>query len=140
MTNTAIGWASSRDSLGLADDVRFVGSLDRESLADLMAAGEFTLVTSRSETFGLVALESAASGTPVVAYRGSGLVESVSEFESGYLMDSRDPADWAGAILQHRADGDRVAAMRRSARTFAEGFTWATSAASHLALYESLVS
>lgn len=128
------------DSMGLTDDVRFVGSLDRESLADLFAAAEFTLVTSHSETFGLVALESAASGTPVLAYRGSGLVESVSDFESGYLMDSRDPADWAGAILQHRVDGDRVAVMRRSARTFAEGFTWATSAASHLALYESLVS
>jgi hypothetical protein len=64
----------------------------------------------------------------------------VSDLESGYLMDSRDPADWAGAVLQHRVDGERVAAMRRSARTFGEGFTWATSAASHLALYESLIS
>jgi D-inositol-3-phosphate glycosyltransferase len=125
--------------LGLADDVRLVGSLEREALADLMAAAEFTLVTSHSETFGLVALESAASGTPVIAYRGTGLVESVSDHESGYLLDRRDPADWAGAILQHRADGDRIAAMRRSARSFAEGFTWATSAASHLALYESLI-
>jgi D-inositol-3-phosphate glycosyltransferase len=127
------------ESLGLAADVRFVGSLEREPLADLFATAEFTLVTSHSETFGLVALESAASGTPVLAYRGTGLVESVGDHESGYLLDSRDPADWAGAILQHRVDGDRVAAMRRSARTFAEGFTWATSAASHLALYESLI-
>jgi D-inositol-3-phosphate glycosyltransferase len=125
--------------LDLADDVRFVGSLERDLLADLLAAAEFTLVTSFSETFGLVALESAASGTPVIAYRGTGLVESVSDLESGYLIDSREPADWAGAILSHRADGERVAAMRRTARAFAEGFTWATSAASHLALYESLV-
>ncbi len=124
--------------LDLHDDVRFVGSLERAVLADLLAAAEFTLVTSFSETFGLVALESASSGTPVIAYRGSGLVESVSDGQSGYLLDSRDPADWAGAILQHRADGSRVAVMRRSARSFAEGFTWATSAASHLALYESL--
>jgi D-inositol-3-phosphate glycosyltransferase len=120
-------------------DVRFVGALERETLADLFAAAEFTLVTSYSETFGLVALESAASGTPVIAFRGTGLVESVSDGESGYLIDSRDPADWAAAILAHRADGARVAAMRRSARRFAEGFTWATAAASHLALYESLV-
>jgi D-inositol-3-phosphate glycosyltransferase len=96
-------------------------------------------VTSYSETFGLVALESAASGTPVVAYRGTGLVESVSDGESGYLVDSRDPADWAAAILSHRMDGGRIAAMRRTARSFAMGFTWATAAASHLALYESLV-
>jgi D-inositol-3-phosphate glycosyltransferase len=120
-------------------DVRFVGALSRETLADLFAAAECTLVTSYSETFGLVALESAASGTPVIAYRGTGLLESVSDGESGYLVDGRDPADWAAAILEHRADGARVAAMRRSARSFAEGFTWATAAASHLALYESLV-
>ena len=125
--------------LGVEDDVRFVGSLERDVLADLLATAEFTLVTSYSETFGLVALESAASGTPVIAYRGTGLVESVGEGESGYLLDSRQPADWADAILSHRADGERVATMRRSARAFAEGFTWATSAASHLALYESLV-
>jgi D-inositol-3-phosphate glycosyltransferase len=121
------------------DDVRFVGALERETLADLFAAAECTLVTSYSESFGLVALESAASGTPVVAYRSSGLVESVRDGESGYLLERRDPADWAAAILAHRADGARVAAMRRSARSFAEGFTWATAAASHLALYESLV-
>jgi D-inositol-3-phosphate glycosyltransferase len=120
-------------------DVRFVGALARETLADLFAAAECTLVTSFSETFGLVALESAASGTPVLAYRGTGLLESVGDGESGYLIDSRDPADWASAILAHRADGARVASMRRSARSFAEGFTWATAAASHLALYESLV-
>jgi D-inositol-3-phosphate glycosyltransferase len=124
---------------GLEPDVRLVGALDRETLADLLAAAEFTLVTSYSETFGLVALESASSGTPVIAFRGTGLVESVSDGESGYLMNSRDPSEWAAAILAHRADGARVARMGHSARTFAEGFTWATAAASHLALYESLV-
>jgi D-inositol-3-phosphate glycosyltransferase len=124
---------------GVEPDVRFVGALDRETLADLFAAAEFTLVTSYSETFGLVALESAASGTPVIAFRGTGLTESVSDGESGYLVDSRDPADWAAAILAHRADGARVTDMRGSARSFAEGFTWATAAASHLALYEALV-
>jgi D-inositol-3-phosphate glycosyltransferase len=74
----------------------------------------------------------------VIAFRGTGLTESVGDSESGYLIGSRDPADWAAAILEHRADGGRVAAMRRSARSFAEGFTWATAAASHLALYEAL--
>lgn len=124
---------------GVEEDIRFVGALDRELLANLFAAAECTLVTSYSETFGLVALESAASGTPVFAFRGTGMLESVSDGESGHLVDSRDPAEWAAAILAHRADGARVTAMRRSARSFAEGFTWATAAASHLALYESLV-
>jgi len=75
----------------------------------------------------------------VVGFGGTGVLESVSDGESGYLMGSRDPAEWAAAILAHRADGARLAAMRHSAREFAEGFTWATAAASHLALYESLV-
>jgi D-inositol-3-phosphate glycosyltransferase len=119
-------------------DVRFVGALGREVLADLLAAAECTLVTSHSETFGLVALESAASGTPVIAFRSTGLAESVGDGESGYLVDTRDPADWAAAILAHRADGARAAALRQSARRFAEGFTWAAAAASHLALYEAL--
>ena len=126
--------------LGVERLVHFTGALDRESLADLFATADATLVTSHSETFGLVALESAASGTPAFAYRGTGLVESVSDGQSGHLVDSRDPEDWAEAILEHAFDRRNVDELRRTARSFAEGFTWATAAASHLGLYESLVS
>ena len=126
--------------LGVTGLVTFVGALDRETLADLFATADATLVTSHSETFGLVALESAASGTPVFAYRGTGIVESIADGESGFLVDSRDPADWAEVILEQGFDPTRLSGLRRTARTFAEGFTWATAAASHLGLYESLVS
>jgi D-inositol-3-phosphate glycosyltransferase len=126
--------------LGVTELVRFVGALDRETLADLFAAADATLVTSYSETFGLVALESAASGTPVFAFRGTGLVESIAHGESGYLIDSRDPEDWAEVILEQVFDQTGFASLRGTARSFAEGFTWATAAASHLGLYESLVS
>ena len=125
------------EDLGVQNDVRFVGALDRQSLADLFAAAYCTLVTSHSETFGLVALESAASGTPVVAYRVGGLSESVRDGQSGILTDSRDPRDWASVIL-NRGEG-RLDSLRESARQFAEGFTWGAAAASHLALYESLL-
>jgi D-inositol-3-phosphate glycosyltransferase len=125
--------------LGVAKDVRFVGALDRESLAELLAAAAVTLVTSQSETFGLIALESASSGTPVVAFRGTGLIESVSDGESGLLLDSRDPRVWAGAVSGLLDDQVRLARLGASARGFAEGFTWATAGASLLAVYESLV-
>jgi D-inositol-3-phosphate glycosyltransferase len=124
--------------LGISADVRSVGALDRETLADLFAAASLTLVTSYSETFGLVAIESAASGTPVVAFRSSGLVDSVSNGESGVLIDSRDPKEWATVICGLLDDRARLSELSVSARAFAEGFTWATSAASLLAVYESL--
>ncbi len=125
--------------LGVASDVRFVGALDREILADLLAAAELTLMTSRSETFGLVALESAASGTPVVGYRGTGLVDSISDGESGVLVATRDAFDWAAVVVSLLGDAPRLARLGASARGHAEGFTWATAAASLLAVYENLV-
>lgn len=120
----------------MGGDVRFVGALDREALAGLLAAASVTLVPSHSETFGLVALESAASGTPVVASRVAGLVESVAEGESGVLVDSREPEDWARAIAGVLDEPGRYAA---SAREHAERFSWATAAASLLGVYASLL-
>jgi D-inositol-3-phosphate glycosyltransferase len=124
--------------LGVAGDVRFVGALDRETLADLLAAAALTLVTSYSETFGLVALESAASGTPVIGYRGTGLVESIADGESGILIEGREPRDWAVVVSSLLDDAARLERLGISARSHAEGFTWATAAASLLAVYESL--
>lgn len=125
-------------TLGVSDHVRFTGALDREDLADLFAAASLALVPSHSETFGLVALESAASGTPVVGFRGTGLVESVAEGESGVLVDTRDPAQWARTIVDLLGDSTSLARLGHTARAHAEGFTWATAAASMIGLYESL--
>src|SRR5690606_1346084 len=96
-------------SLGVADDVRFPGALSRDRLADLLAAASLTLVPSTSETFGLVALESAAAGTPVIGFRGTGLVESVAEGRSGLLMDTHQPAEWAQAAATLLQDADLLA-------------------------------
>ncbi|MBC7725335.1 MAG: glycosyltransferase [Burkholderiaceae bacterium] len=123
-------------NLGMGSRVRFAGALSRERLADLFAVSSVTLLPSHSETFSLVALESAASGTPVVGFRGTGLLESVADGVSGVLVDSRDPLDWAvatSALLR----GDREAAAS-AARRHAEGYTWAATAAATLAVYGSL--
>ncbi len=122
----------------LGGDVRFVGALPRERLADLLAAASVTVLPSHSETFGIVALESAASGTPVIAYRGSGMLESVADRVSGLLVDTREPADWAAHIDGLLGDPERLAALGASARHHAEPYTWAASATALLALYESL--
>ena len=136
------GYASSLQSiaaeLGILTEVRLTGALSRERLADLLAVAAVTLVPSHSETFGLVALESAASGTPVIAFRGGGLVESVAEGVSGLLLDSRDPRVWAQATASLLDDGAGLARLSGLARHYAEGFTWASTATALIGVYASL--
>ncbi|MHC5796900.1 glycosyltransferase [Lacisediminihabitans sp. FW035] len=136
------GYASSLHSiaaeLGVLAEVRFAGALSRERLADLLAIATVTLVPSHSETFGLVALESAASGTPVIAFRGGGLVESVSAGVSGLLVDSRDPRAWAQATVSLLDDGAGLQRLSGFARHYAEGFTWAATATALIGVYASL--
>ncbi|MEO6941774.1 MAG: glycosyltransferase, partial [Terrimesophilobacter sp.] len=129
---------SLADELGVGEDVRFVGAMSREALARLLSIASLTLLTSHSETFGLVALESAASGTPVVGFRGSGMVESIAEGESGIFVDTRDPDDWAAAISALLEDPRSLARMSGSARDHALGYTWAASATALLSVYGSL--
>ncbi len=137
------GYAASLRSiaveLGVLAEVRFVGALSRERLADLLAVAAVTFVPSHSETFGLVGLESAASGTPVIAFRGGGLVESVSAGVSGVLVDSRDPRAWARAAVSLLDDAVELARLSGSARHYAEGFTWASTATAHIGVYSSLL-
>ncbi len=84
--------------LGLEADVTFVGPLDRPKLARVVRGARLLLVPSHSETFGLVALEAAASGVPVVASAAGGLREAVAHGETGQLMDSREPEEWGRAM------------------------------------------
>lgn len=126
-------------SLGVESHVRFAGALSRDRLADLLAAATVTLIPSHSETFGLVALESAASGTPVVAFRGGGLIESVSSGVSGVLVDSRDPLTWASTTAALLDDGDQLRQLSVFARNYAEGYTWAGTATALLGVYAGLV-
>ena len=136
------GYASTLRSvaaeLGVLAEVRFAGALSRERLADLLAIATVTLVPSHSETFGLVALESAASGTPVIAFRGGGLVESVSPGVSGLLVDSRDARAWAQATVSLLDDTAQLQRLSGNARHYAEGFTWAATAAALIGVYASL--
>lgn len=121
------------------NDVVFTGVLDREELADLFAAASLTLVPSYSETFGLVALESAASGTPVIATLAAGVTGAVAEGESGVLIGSRDPEEWARTISLLLDDRLLLEELSASARAHALNFSWGTSAAGLLGIYASLM-
>ncbi|PPF55793.1 glycosyltransferase family 1 protein [Clavibacter michiganensis] len=116
-------------SLGLQDDVVFTGALDRAATARALAAAHLALMPSAAETYGLVALEAAACGTPVVASRTEGLVDSVREGVSGVFVPTREPAEWARAIRGLLADPAALARLSASAREHAARHTWDVAAA-----------
>ena len=127
------------DELGLSDDVTFVGPQPRPTLAKLMRWARIVLVPSHSETFGLVALEAEASGTPVIAAAAGGLREAVAHGETGQLMDSRRPEDWGLAITRLLTTPGLLERMGIVARVHARRFVWTWSVARLVAVYEHLL-
>jgi len=125
--------------LGLVSDVRFIGALGRDEMAFFLANSIITLVPSYTETFGLVALEAASSGTPVVAMRVGGISECVIDGETGVLLDTRDPEEWARALTELIADTSLRDRLGAAARARAEGLGWGAAATSVLGVYASLV-
>ena len=124
--------------LGVAGDVRFIGVLDRVQLANLLASSALVVIPSFTESYGLVALEAAASGVPVVAANVGGLAESVADGVTGLLLASRDPEQWARELTLLLADPSRRSTLATAARLRAEGLSWAASATSLLGVYASL--
>ena len=124
--------------LGVGHRVHFVGALDRGQLAELLAAAAIVLLPSHSETFGLVALEAAASGTPVIGFRTSGLLDAVADGRSGVLLNSRDSEVWGQTLAKLLRNTDARTTLARLARHHAEGYTWRATAATLLGLYASV--
>lgn len=112
------------DELGMRNHVHFVGAQSRGDLAALMRHSQALLVPSHSETFGLVALEGAASGVPVLASSTGGLREVVVHEETGYLMPDRDPVKWGRTLADLLADEPLRSRMGTIARVHARRFAW----------------
>ena len=110
------------DELGVAEHVVFEPALPQEELAARLRAADLVLVPSRSETFGLIALEAQACGTPVVAARVPGLEVVVAG--GGALVDGHDPADHARAVLDLLDDPDRLATVRAAGLAEAAASSW----------------
>ncbi|HSE72111.1 MAG TPA: D-inositol-3-phosphate glycosyltransferase [Nocardioidaceae bacterium] len=90
--------AQLASALGLDDVVRFVPPVAQSTLVDWYAAASLVVVPSYNESFGLVAVEAQAAGTPVVAAAVGGLTTVVRDGHSGLLVDGHDPLDYARAI------------------------------------------
>jgi D-inositol-3-phosphate glycosyltransferase len=121
--------------LGIADVVRFLPPVAHPSLADWYRAATACVVPSYNESFGLVAIEAQACGTPVVAAAVGGLRTAVDAGRSGLLIDGHDPADYAGAIRRLIGSASLRAQLSVGAVRHASRFSWAATAAGVLDTY-----
>lgn len=122
--------------LGLSRTVRFLGPRPPEELVDIYRAADLLAVPSYNESFGLVAVEAQATGTPVVAARVGGLPLAVADGETGVLVSGHEAEAWADAIAGLLDDDARRLAMAEAAVARAARFSWSESAASLAQVYE----
>jgi D-inositol-3-phosphate glycosyltransferase len=126
-------------NLGVADRVVLYPPQTQARLAHFYAAADVVLVPSRSESFGLVALESQACGTPVVAAKVGGLRFVVRDGATGFLVDGHDPSDHAERVLRILRDPRLQAEFGRAGARDAVRFTWDATADEMRAVYAELL-
>jgi D-inositol-3-phosphate glycosyltransferase len=122
-------------SLGISDVVWFVPPVERSRLVDWYAAASLVCVPSYNESFGLVAIEASAVGTPVVAAAVGGLTTVVRDGITGLLVDGHDPADYATAMAKVLAHPAYRARLGQAAARHALDFAWERTADHTLEVY-----
>ena len=125
--------------LGISERVNFLGAVDHEKLPLFYSAADVCVVPSFYESFGLVALEAMACGTPVVASRVGGLTATVRDGETGYLIPWRCPEPFAERIELLLGNEQLRRAVGASARETVERVRWANVAEAVLGLYAELI-
>jgi D-inositol-3-phosphate glycosyltransferase len=121
--------------LGIADLLHVLPPVPQAELSDWYRAATVTVVPSYNESFGLVAIESQACGTPVVAATVGGLRTAVRDEETGLLVDGHEPAAYASALARLVDAPGRLARMGSAARQHAERFGWPATAAQTVGVY-----
>ncbi len=125
-------------ALGITPQVRFVEPTSRKRLAQWYRAADLVAVPSHSESFGLVAIEAQACGTPVVAAAVGGLPTAVGD--AGVLVAGHGEGDWADALGGLLSDADRREALSRKAVEHAAAYGWERTADRLLEVYRQAVS
>lgn len=124
--------------LGVANRVRFCEPQPHHILSTYYRASDVCLVPSRSESFGLVALEAAACGIPVIASNVGGLQTLVDHGETGALLNERDPALWAATIDRILDTPNLATSMGQRAATRSLRYAWSYTGARLRRLYTDL--
>ncbi len=131
--------AQLASSLGIDDVVRFVPPVAQADLADWYSAATLVCVPSYNESFGLVAVEAQACGTPVVAAAVGGLPTVVRDGVSGLLVESHDADDYAAAIRRIVEQPALRESMARVAEEQAAAFAWERTADATVEVYRQAV-
>jgi len=113
-----------RSALGLDDVITFLGARDQDALQYYYAAAEVLVMPSHYESFGMVALEAMACGTPVIASDVGGLSTLVQHNQTGLRVRANDPAELARAIERLLDDEALRRRMGHAAACYAEGYSW----------------
>jgi D-inositol-3-phosphate glycosyltransferase len=125
--------------LAIDDVVRFAPPVPRVDLAQWYRAADLVVVPSYSESFGLVALESQACGTPVVATAVGGLRTAVADGISGVLVDGHDPKAWSSVIARLLQEPQRRVLLSMGAIEHASHFGWDATARGTLDIYDQVI-
>ncbi len=126
-------------ALGVADSVLFLAPRTGDELAALYRSADLVAVPSYNESFGLVALEAQACGTPVVAAAVGGLVTAVRDQVSGLLVNGHDPDDWAYVLDSLLAAPQRRQELSAGAVAHASNFSWDRTAQGLVQVYRETV-
>ena len=113
-----------RKALGVHDMVTFLGAKDQNALPNYYAAAEMVIMPSHYESFGMVALEAMATGTPVIASEVGGLAFLIRDGENGFHVPSRDPEALAERIYELLANPGCRNRLGRQAREYAQKYAW----------------
>ncbi len=125
--------------LGVTDVVRFVPPANRDDLADWYRSADIVVVPSYSESFGLVAIEAQACGTPVVAADVGGLATAVRHGHSGLLVADHEPSSWHSLVSDLLAGDQHRERLALGARTHAAEFSWTATAAATTRVYRDAI-
>jgi D-inositol-3-phosphate glycosyltransferase len=125
--------------LKLDDVIKFLEPLSREKLPDLYRSSDLVCVPSYSESFGLVALEAQACGTPVVASAVGGLRTAVADGISGVLVDGHNPKAWSSVLARLLMEPQRRILLSLGAVEHASHFGWDATARGTLDVYDRLI-
>lgn len=125
--------------LGLSDIVTFIGRVEQAQLPQYFAAADICVIPSYYESFGLVALEAMACGTPVVASRVGGLPTVIRHGRTGYLLPWRCPERFVDTISMVFSSGSLRKSMSEAAVEMAGTMGWDNVATKMWSLYQSLV-
>ena len=125
--------------LGIREMIGFVGAVEHENMPKFYNAADICVIPSYHESFGMVAVESLACGTPVVASRVGGLATIVQDGETGYLFDERSPETLATYLCLLMSENEIRNSMAGAARQSVMKYNWSSTAHRLFQMYQELL-